>query len=191
MDKVSKNFIYICIINKLKNKIMKTIFFNVFALSLMLSLIFTSCKKDDDNTTPTNNNTSNSTLSFKMNGVIWKSNTTSGTYAFINDNYGYKLTSSNSNTSMDLYIYGKTQKTYFVGYENITSDCGSSYNDGQKTWASEKGKITLTKVDEVNKKLSGTFEFKLVSINLSTLVKDSINLTDGAFTDYTYTIGAK
>lgn len=171
---------------------MKTKILNVFALVLMLSLILTSCKKDDDNTTPANTNTTTSQFSATINNNTWNSSHVSTTFATTSQGEAFNIVAnSNNNGSMILSIVGKQVKTYLLDESQNKLECGLTFNDKNGLfWPNLRGQVVLTKVDDVNLKISGTFNFVVIHGSSGGVI-DTMKINNGKFTDLAYSIFAK
>ncbi|PSG88565.1 DUF6252 family protein [Aurantibacter aestuarii] len=96
-----------------------------------------------------------------------------------------------------LTIQGTTTGTYDLGVQNGLTLSGGSYvepnNQGFGTWVSvtdgvqSQGQVTITSIDEVNNKMSGSFEF--TGNNYSTGTAQTKAFTNGIFTDVLFQDG--
>jgi hypothetical protein len=182
---------------------MKKIIFNVFALIAIVS--FNSCENEPlegfDLSNPNSQN----------NGNI--SNTQTGTFqvdfdsqTFVADQISATRTDEVINISgfrgangefVSLTIQGTTTGSYELGVQNGLTLSGGSYvepnNQGLGTWVSvtdgvqSQGQVTITSIDEVNKKMSGSFEF--TGNNYSTGTAQTKAFTNGTFTDVLFQDG--
>ncbi|HEX2935800.1 MAG TPA: DUF6252 family protein [Bacteroidales bacterium] len=146
-----------------------------------LTFIAGSCKKDtNDDGTPV----ATTKMSCKINGTTWSSITRVTQY------YDNKFIISG--TSMDgkviiITILGDTQGTYNLQVGEFES--GATYSPSALSptdiYGSLSGSVVLTKVDKINKKISGTFQFTAAKANDLT---NQISITNGEFTDLSYNL---
>ncbi len=84
-------------------------------------------------------------------------------------------------------VNGDAPDLYEFNISNLLG-CNATYKksvlstSNDDIYTSISGKVNLTKVDKVNKKISGTFEFSLVKLSVQTLL-----VKNGTFTDLEYT----
>ena len=169
----------------------KTIF--IFAL---MGLTFVSCKKEDKDPEPEQTPTPAVTynLTTKMDGADFNCKDGKG------DLYNGTLVLSghdvnNSNTKgivMYLILDSISVKTFPVGhsmtgptamayYTDLSTNPTMEYRSEDSGLATDK--ITITKFDKTNKKISGTFNFTCIDDNGSSAQKV---FTNGTFTDLTW-----
>ncbi len=91
---------------------------------------------------------------------------------------------------LTLLIRGDQEKTYNLDaklsdgkYECEAIYRKSGENDTLNVYAGTKGTITVTKIDDKNKKISGTFAFTLMNTKDNS---KTINVTDGTFENLKY-----
>ena len=147
---------------------------------LLLLLLLLSCNHPQNN---------NNAYSFKVNGTTFTGTTYNAWYA----SYSYSFVSAlyigpmvNANYiqidwSADDYI---TTGTYYTdsNYAN-NYNFGLTYINGTTDYPSVSGTIKVTQLDLVNHKVSGTFSFVGVNLNIAT---DTVRVTNGTFTNLTY-----
>lgn len=168
--------------------------------TLLLSLLFIisyGCKKDDTTTSPNSNTTnttpSTATMSAKVNNVQWSAATTpTGTLLKYPAMNGKLLTFSGANSEIKLsltFLDVITGNNITVGPCNI-DHIGIQYstvypNGGIVTANTTKNEIiTITKCNEANRTVSGTFSF----ISYLTGTTDTLYITNGVFNDINYTV---
>ncbi len=152
-------------------------FFNVFLIAIIASsMIFSSCKKDDDDDddgTPT----PSASMTCKINGTPWSAIIKLTNK--IDNTFSIKGTSILGEIVL-VTINHLEEGTYNYDVTNLT-DANVAYTSVNLTaYAPISGTITITKVDEVNKKISGTFNGN--NVNLS----DTKNITEGKFENLSY-----
>lgn len=167
----------------------------IYSFGIAAMLLFASCKKD----TPTNNSTPVATgtpgeISFKVNDSTWKSKGLGRAVAFFQDSNNLMIVGSNivgSDTSgivlslvltpSELGVYQGTfnlsSSTYGLYYPNTKQSTQMSLILGYAITY----KISLTKLDRVNKLVSGTFTITETAPTGSGY--PNYNITDGVFTD--------
>ncbi|MFS4483548.1 DUF6252 family protein [Hyunsoonleella sp. 2307UL5-6] len=151
----------------------------------------TSCKNDDDTITdpidqlPPETQTGENTFGCLINGEIFKVTNTSNLSAIYQQGQ-LQLSatievSTNSNESVAFNLvdpliegqeYSFKNDLYKAGYSKIINQLTCIY-EFEDTF---EGRITFTKIDQVNYTISGTFEFTTVTDNCET-----INITNGRF----------
>lgn len=164
-----------------------------FAAALFLPLLFTGCdKKGNDpapapatnntNTNPGNNNPQTTTgMTAKVDGVDWGA---AIPVAKLDHGDFTLMGASFSGKAIGFYSLGNNiaQPGTFSA-TSIYSEVTPGQTDGP-TWGNPLSSFTITKLDTVNKKVSGTFSFTGVAQPLSgaTGLK---TITNGIFTDIT------
>jgi len=150
----------------------------LIGLCLGLVLVAMSCSKDSDSIIDTK-------MGAKIDGNSWSSITRVSVMA------GETITITGTSTAdvMVITINGITAKTYTLSIIPVSTECACVYQpsliSGENDWYySTSGTVTLTKVDTVNKKISGTFQFTVAKGLLSTK-----SITSGVFNDLSYTTG--
>lgn len=146
-------------------------------LIVTLTVIAGSCKKDSDNGTPA----ATTKMSCKIDGTTWSSITR---YTQFYDNKFIITGTSSDGKVIIITIFGSTQGTYNLQIGELES--GATYSPSVLSsviYASVSGSVVLTKVDTVNKKISGTFQFTATKTNELT---SQISITNGEFTDLSY-----
>jgi polyisoprenoid-binding protein YceI len=126
-------------------------------------------------------------MSAKIDGAAWSAITRvttlqSGTFIITGTG------SINGNNVMAITVFGQTAATYTL--DPGTSQLGFAANFTPKVGASTdsiytayQGTVVLSSVDLANKKISGTYNFKM---RLTDMVTE-INVTEGAFSNLSYT----
>ena len=151
-------------------------------LILLLSIVTTvmvSCSKDSDSL-------NNNKLSAKISGKSWNaavrvSTLTSDVFVITGTSaLGEVLVITIKGNSPDLYEL------------NLTSlECNATYKKSALSTSTEdiynsiSGRVNLTKVDMVNKKISGTFDFTLVKLSVET-----VSVSEGTFNDLEFSVNS-
>ena len=160
-------------------------------IALTFSTLFISCSKDDDNTgtpgTPGPSNTT-SVLSAKINGTAWAPHADSCTAFLMNGvinisgiaHDGKTITITLMDTVAGAYDLSATGNG--AGVYNTQPSGGISYTSNSFNWPASVNKLTISNLDKVNKKMSGTFEYKAWSFS----VNDSVTISEGQFTNLPY-----
>jgi hypothetical protein len=160
----------------------------LYLITILISLIITSvgCKKDKVEPT----------MSAKVNGVAWSSSTITGELeklAFIDSKEMTINGGFNDNKSIELIISentavgdGITLSTYQMGgtFGGTTLRFVEFFPPGATVNYSGpfEGSVTVTQCDPVAKTISGTFNAKIND------TPDVITITDGTFTNISYTV---
>lgn len=173
----------------------------LFVLGIFALIGFSGCGNSNSTPTPTPTPTpiSNGSMSAKIDGVQWNSTTVSGTLL--------KDQSFNAKR-LDLNGSGGDKKIYLALEDDISGDCvntGTYVYDGVVDNAlfllyitnsngvnvgqgfPIDGTLNITSCDLTNKKVSGTFSFRLEKPD-NQGGYDTLNITDGVFTDFKYTV---
>jgi len=175
----------------------KSLFFALVLFSL-LNIFSCSSKKDEptEPTIPRSSIPTNSTFSAKVNGVSWSSTSLSAIYSngFLN------ITAKDSNGStiiiqfqpmsgMDIMtfdlIYSISTPNEYATYQATSSgNVYSTYANSTNVLnnATSPSEVNLMKFDEINKKISGTFNI----IVKDPLTSNVITIGNGTFTDVVY-----
>ena len=168
---------------------MKRIFYYLL-IFITISSISVSCS--DDLANPR-------TLTAKKDGVDWKSSfrlTTRGDIPNIGE--GFVIAATTGLTILNgeylmIIIRGTTPRQYNLSVTigtGIKTECAFVYkgnaSDGSSNYVSLSGSVTLTKVDEAKKEISGTFD---VVLQNGTNISDRINFTQGKFENLRYING--
>lgn len=156
---------------------MKTKISTISILFIAFALIFNSCKKEDVEQAVANIVPE---FSASIDGVAWKATIPTATLSSSGENHVLTILGTNS-SQLSVIIYGKTAKIYKLDPLGGLGQAGCVYNK-ENTFTSISGEVNLTSIDEVNKKVRGTFSFVLRY--LTTEVK----ITNGKFTDIKYII---
>ncbi|MGQ9846305.1 MAG: DUF6252 family protein [Bacteroidales bacterium] len=146
-------------------------------------LSLTACKKDSKV-----NDIINPTASFscKINNVSWSATTR------VTKKQGNTFiitgTGSLGKDVLNITTFGTTAQTYYLDPVNSQAQFSATFtmdtNNNDSLYQAINGTVTLTLVDTVNKKISGTFSFRLSKINNPLLLKE---VTNGSFNNLTYT----
>lgn len=150
-------------------------------------LFSTACKKDESSPSPTS--TASGLLSATLNGVAFNPN---DSVAGSMMNGMINISAFHNGDLLTISLRDTVAKTYLLeeGADNTTSaaaylKAGASSAYTSNLWYSSNNKVVITKIDKVNKKISGTFTITVFDINLAGL--DSLSFTSGSFTDVPYT----
>jgi hypothetical protein len=168
---------------------------------LIFALFVLACKKKST-TTPaaaTPVATLNGNMTAKLNGNNWVSIQNTGELIIQQSNNSSGLV-LNGQTASDLFAIGISLPTASPTLVTGSHDLGGALDDVTFSYAtktagggtlsqdlSDSGNVVITSVDNANKKISGTFNFKLHKVG-STASADSIKITTGVFTNINYTI---
>jgi len=155
----------------------KILFFALVALS------FSACKKDSKISDIVNPSAS---FSCKINGTSWSAITR------VTRREGNKFiitgTGSLGSDVLNITTFGIAQQTYTLNAANSQVEFSGTFttdtNTSDSLYQAVNGTVTLTAVDTVNKKISGTFTFKASKIISPLQLKD---VTNGTFSNLNYT----
>ncbi len=153
-------------------------------LIIVLPIVsFCSCKKDSKI-----NDTVNPTTSFtcKINGSSWSA--ISRVTRKQGNTFIITGTGSLRNDVLNITTFGTQVNSYTLstidGKTEFTATFTSDTQNNDSLYQATSGIVQLTKVDTVNKKISGTFQFRTSKIINPLLIKE---ITNGSFTNLTYT----
>lgn len=177
------------------------------SLVLVCLVLISSCKKKSstpaENTTavptPTPTSTVNGSMTAKLNGANWVSIRNTGALQIDTDNdisalvlngetagdifaLGIDFPTANLNVAIGNHDYGLTKDDAIMTYTKKTSGGGTLTQHFP-----DEGTFNITSVDNTNKKVSGTFSFKMHKVG-STASADSIIVTNGVFTNISYVV---
>ncbi|MCX7863113.1 MAG: DUF6252 family protein [Bacteroidales bacterium] len=146
-------------------------------------IAFSSCKKDSKI-----NDIVNPTASFtcKINGTQW----TAITRVTRKENNKFIITGTGSLGSdvLNITTFGIEKKTYTLSPVDGKTEFSATFtNDTQTTdslYQALYGTVAITALDTVNKKISGTFQFRTSKIINPLIIKE---ITNGSFNNLTYT----
>jgi hypothetical protein len=176
-------------------KITKTI-----ALLLVSIALFSACKKkeSDPEPEPTPAPTINGSMTANLNGNSWTSIKNSAEF-LIDDTDQISAISINGETSAEMFVWGIDFPTANPNIAVGNHDMGLTKDDAVMIYVKktanggtliehspDEGTINITAVDNVNKKISGTFTLLAHKIG-STAAADSIKITNGVFTNISFT----
>ena len=169
---------------------MKTLKKISYALIILLFTI--SCKKDD---LPKATQEGKNVMAAKIDGNVWINTACSsciGGGSGLSVSYEQMFINilgqqKNGSTSLSIQLYFKVQEVgnYIINGTSFNDDNFIKLIDKNITYNTSKqhtGNLNITKIDRVNKILSGTFSFTAVNENNLNDVK---SITDGRF-DVTY-----
>ena len=157
----------------------------VFFLSLS-ALLFNGCDLKDILPIPS--------MTAKVNGDSWTS-LFRASVMYISNNYfsviGSPELSENADKVINISVYGRQPGTYELNPGTLTTECLIVYlkkagaaNGSSDYYVSTTATVTITKVDETKKTISGTFSGTLVES--SGTVNDEVTITEGKFENLTY-----
>ncbi len=155
---------------------------NVYLITIVVILI-TACNKDSKV-----NDIINPTASFtcKINGTTW----TAITRVTRKESNKFIITGTGSlgNDVLNITTFGTEKKTYtLMPIDGITEFSATFTNDTQNTdslYQAVTGTVVITSLDTVNKKISGTFQFRTSKVVNPLIIKE---ITNGSFNNLTYT----
>lgn len=147
----------------------------LLVLLVAVTLVMASCKKDSDTINK---------LSAKIGGKSWVANLR---VTNLTGNVFTITGTSLSGEMLVLTIFGNTQNTYDFSINEqkcalVYKKAGIS-SSATDIYTGISGKVVLTKVDMVNKKISGTFDF-----TCSGLAIIPISISGGSFNDLDFTV---
>jgi hypothetical protein len=145
----------------------------LMVLLLIAGSVLSSCSKDSDSATK---------MGATIEGASWSpslrvTNLTNDYFIITGTATNGVLVVTIKGTAVGDYNLSLTeQKTAATFKKSMTAS-------GDDVYASATGKVSLTKVDTANKKISGTFQFTLTNTSLQT-----ISITSGTFNDLSFTV---
>lgn len=158
-------------------------------LAASMLLMFTGCSKDDDNNSTNTPTPAAASMTAKVDGVAWSSLTNKVAASIISN-----VTNITGVASDSTVITITVQDAVSVG-DTIDLGPGSgnagafapTTNGSIPAWSSNGnaacyGELIITAMDVTNKKISGTFEFKVWRATDNTFK----TITDGVFSNVTY-----
>ncbi len=147
-----------------------------------IAITVASCKKDskvNDVVNPT------ASMSCKINGTQWTS--ISRVTVRQNNKFIISGTGSLGSDILNITTFGITPKTYNLhpidGIIEFSATFTQDTNNQDSLYQAVYGTVTLTKVDTVNKKISGTFNFRMSKIIDPLIIKE---ITEGSFNNLSY-----
>lgn len=154
----------------------------IFAFTIAI-VCLTACKKDTKI-----NDIVNPTASFtcKINGTSWAAITR----VTRKESNKFIITGTGSlgNDVLNITTFGIENKTYTLSpIDNKLEFSATFTNDTQTTdslYQAVNGTVTISSIDTVKKKISGTFQFRASKIIDPLIIK---NITSGSFNNLTYT----
>jgi len=166
-------------------KRLRFLFVVLITVSMIISI--NSCKKDDKNTNTTPNNPTYN-FSAKVDGELFNANVS---YMYLtNPSNSYSITINTSDVNdiwknWSLQFFSDTIGTFqFTTNFPTPGVAKASYSTGPTGtvvhFDAINGSVIVTKIDTVNKKISGTFNFTCADENNSANTKV---VTEGTFTD--------
>jgi hypothetical protein len=160
---------------------MKTIKFLTYLILPFLA--FTSCQKDIPDINALTGN-----FRAKINGTQWRA--TASASATMNSGI-ITLTGVGNRKSLNIVLLGNAPGTYILNdttfnnasYTDSTNSSGAAFSTNQGGAAVAGGQVTITRIDNVAKTMTGTFSFKTFRAS------DSIHadFTEGIFEDIKFT----
>ncbi|PLW95275.1 MAG: hypothetical protein C0592_00465 [Marinilabiliales bacterium] len=144
-------------------------------LIAIIALLFTACKKDGDSSPVVIN--PNASITCKVDGVLWTALTrvtsnTAGNFIINGTTF--------SGDALNISTLGDTTGTYTLGtlsYHSTASYSPKASNP-DSLYTAINGTVIITEVDDVNKRVSGTFQFNCVNVLNQNL---NIAITEGEF----------
>ena len=165
---------------------------NAFTTGILASsmlFMFTGCSKDDDNNAPSTPTPAAASMTAKVDGVNWTSLTNRAAASIISNVTNLTGVASDSTlltiTIQDAVSVGDTID---LGPGSGNAGVFALTPNGLATaWSSNGnpacfGEMIITAMDVTNKKMSGTFEYKVWRASDNTFK----TITDGIFTNITY-----
>src|SRR6218665_481759 len=181
--------------------------FNITALltlSLLVLVAVSSCKKKKSDPEPepaavTPAPQTNGTMTAVLNGNSWTS-TRNSADLLIDDDQQISAFAINGETAADLFVFGFDIPNANPNLVIDMHDQGLTRDDAVMIYTKKKpnggtiiehnpdeGTLNITSVDNASKKVSGTFTLKAHKIG-STAAADSIIITNGVFTNVSFTV---
>ncbi len=171
------------------------------ALLLISASLLTACKKKKDpepDPTPTPTTPAmNGSMTANLNGNSWTSIRNSAEM-IIDDSQEISAIAINGETSADIFVFGIDFPTVNIAVG--PHDEGLSKDDAVMIYTkktanggtliehfTDQGTLNITALDNVNNKISGTFTLKGHKVG-SSASADSIKITNGVFTDISFTV---
>jgi len=178
---VKRNVIVYLLIDKIMN--IKGL---LFVCALLSAAVF-SCKKDSDDEVKASMGAKIYTVNLENDTINWSAVTR---VTVLKNNIftisGTSLNADLSNDVLAITVNGVTAGTYTLDPLSLKAQCGCAYttkfNGASAIFASTTGNVVITKVDTGNKLISGTFEFSVLSGDVTK------NITKGTFENLKYTV---
>lgn len=172
------------------------------ALAVVLLIAYTSCSSDDSNDT---SETPTTTVRALVNGTEWIGNVTSATVLRVAsaNQQRFDITAENAFNRMNLSCAATLTNNETIPLGTYTFTYGPNETDalfmfsyfvGSSSFMehfTQQGTLTITAVDAANKRISGTFSFngdKVGSLQETIVTPENITVTEGSFTNLSYTL---
>jgi hypothetical protein len=173
------------------------------SLAIICFFLFNACKKKAADPVPVVNTPApvvmNGSMTALLNGASWTSTKNTGQLVIDNTNnlsalvlngetsanifaLGIDFPTASTNIAVDTHDFGLTKDDALISYSQKTAGGGFLSQH-----IPDEGTLNITAVDNVNKKISGTFSC-IMHKSGSTLSADSIKITNGVFTNITYVV---
>jgi hypothetical protein len=150
---------------------------SLFILAMLTVLAFVySCKKDETEEAKTS-------FSAKVQGTSWTAATIVAFHATGGNYTQITAAGSMPTEQISLYYIGSGTGTFTMNDDNLASAVIGSYTFTSMFSDTPDGEIVITKYDETNKKISGTFHFKGEDID-----GNVYTVTEGKFENVDLTI---
>ncbi len=176
----------------------------LISLALVVLISISSCKKKSSDPEPESAPAPvapamNGSMTAMLNGASWTSVKNSAELLIDDDQqisgfaingetagdmfvFAFDIPDANTNLLVDTHDQGLTKDDAVMLYVKKNAGGGTSIQHSP-----DEGTMNITSVDNTNKKASGTFTLKLHKIG-STASADSIKITNGIFTNLSFTV---
>ncbi|MFH2096914.1 MAG: DUF6252 family protein [Bacteroidota bacterium] len=162
---------------------MKKYFVFFAMITVLAASLLTSCKKDDDDDNPL---LSTASMTCQVDGNSWAAVTRVTRHSLTTQTYTITGTDA-SGAVIVITIRGEAVGTYSssTSIDSLNAQVGAVYQPDASSPAtdnyfSKSGTVTISSLDETNKKVSGTFSFSLTKSGTA------MSITNGKFTDLSY-----
>ena len=144
---------------------------------------FISCDKEDVEDAAAS--ISNASMTASVNDTSWTSITRVSKF-FTTTNIFVLTGTSTDGKILAVTIKGAEIGTYTssTSIDSLSAQVGAAWRANGKNYVSKEGRVEITKLDKTNKKISGTFSFKILNAND---LAEQISVTSGKFDNLSYT----
>lgn len=174
-----------------------------YALVMLLSIIFINCSSNEDNELKTDEAAK---ISATINGKAWvATKVTSVTLTRLSTTGEQRFDINAEDENQRLFLACSSELTTSIGMPlrtygfDIENDSPTAlflnyYLIGENSYSehfTQLGKLTITSVNEAKKTISGTFSYSAEKIGVlqeQIVTPESLEVTNGVFTNLTYTV---